>query len=126
MQALPYLILGVCLTVGISLAIGGCVMEKNAYALFEIIPAIVVAIAGTWYMNKEDDYSEDDIVTHDVLIWTMLVGTVSIFALPSVLYHCRRIVKGGALALNIIGCLVIVGGIIGIQFINREDEFTRI
>ncbi|EAY17353.1 vacuolar protein sorting 55, putative [Trichomonas vaginalis G3] len=125
MQALPYIILGIALTLGVTLIIVGCVTAKNAFALLELIPACVISFSYISYINKEDD-SDDDVITKDFLIWLLTIAVVSIIALPCVLYHLEKIGKTVSLILDIIGCVAIFAGCIVVACLDREDDFTKI
>ena len=126
MQALPFIILGVGLTAGIALIAGACAVAKNAWALFILIPAIIAVVVVVLLKNRDDSSYEESIITSDALVFFLLLCLVSVFGIPSVLYHIGRISKVGSLIMDIIGSVAVIAGCVCVQFIGGSNDFSSI
>ena len=128
MKALPVIILGVGLTAGAALIIGGCAVAKNAWALLIIIPAFFGLIAVSMLRGRDDFdmFSQEPIFSTDGLVFILFSCLVSLFALPAVLYHVEKIKSTTALVLDIVGIVVIILGGLGIQFCKPSDDFRQL
>ena len=128
MKALPFIILGVGLTAGSALIIGGCAVAKNAWALLIIIPALIGLIAVSLLRGRDsfDMFSSDPILSTDALVFILFCCVVSLFAIPATLYHVEKLRQTTALILDIVGIVVIIAGGLGVQFCKSSNEFTQL
>ncbi|KAI5510872.1 vacuolar protein sorting 55 family [Trichomonas vaginalis G3] len=124
MKALPYIILGIFLTIGLGLIIAGCFINNDYFILLELIPAIFLSIFCVILKHRieRDDSKEEGIITMDFIIFCIAGFGSSLIALPVVLYRIGKISSMLSLILTIAGLVTIgLGGGI-IQCLKHKEE----
>lgn len=122
MQATPYIILGIACAIEISLIIGSCIEEKNAYPLILLIPSIFSLFCQFGADSAQGDFVEQGCITVDV--WNFFLGffVISDLGVPLLLYHDKKI-ETLALGLMIGGAfLQVIGYYVYTCVLKKQDE----
>lgn len=121
-SAIPYVVIGVFLTVGIALAIAGCATGKNWYPLFVLIPIAIAILCQYGIIVTTDGMHDGGWITADGWIFCQSICLLSCVALPLTLYHCE-VIGGLGLGLNLAGIVVIIIGYIIFHILCKKSEY---
>lgn len=123
MQALPYIILGAFLTIGTVLFIAGCAVSKNWWPMLSVIPGLFSLAFVYWYMKFEDDSYEGGChPTSDGIMFLLVLGIISIIAMPIVFNHIGILKDSFSLGMNYGGVAAYAVGFGVYMYLDRKDN----
>ena len=124
MIAAPFITLGIFSTISLTLYIVGCVITKNWYPMFTIIPALFCLILALILMPllDETNYSSQEgcaVFTADSTTFLLVVFGVSAVMLPIVFYH-TNVINAVCLGMHLGGDASILIGFILYAYIDSK------
>jgi hypothetical protein len=85
-STLGIVLLGVCVSIGVGLFVGGCQAAGSWYPMFAIIPILCGGIA-LYGIHSTGDGAEAGWVSFDTWVFLLVVSLSSALGLPLVLFH---------------------------------------
>lgn len=108
-QAAPYILLGVFLTIELAMIIAGCLLDKNAYPIITLAPTIFALICQFLADTYSDGLHEEGLLTVDVFNYFLGVGLICSIGVPLILFH-NKTIKEISLGIIIAGIVLQVIG----------------
>jgi hypothetical protein len=109
-QTLTIVVLGLSLTIGAGLFIGGCQIMKHWYSLFALIPALLAIVAVYGIQSTAASDAVQGLISFDTWVFLLVFCLVAVLGIPVTIYHTRGLAAAGGIALNVIGSVVIFTG----------------
>jgi hypothetical protein len=106
-------ILGLALTIGAGLFIGGCSYQKQWWCMFAIIPSLVAVLSAHGLNKTKGDQPGESCDTFDGWLFFLVMCLTSVIAVPLLLFHLYfDDYKYGALAMQLVGSVLVTGGFV--------------
>jgi hypothetical protein len=109
-QTLTIVVLGVSLTIGAGLFIGGCQIMEHWYSLFALIPALLAIVAVYGIQSTASSDAVQGLISFDTWVFLLVFCLAAVLGVPVTIYHTRGLAAAAGIALNVVGSFVIFTG----------------
>jgi hypothetical protein len=120
--AIGIMVLGLGIVFGVCLFVGGCMLMKNWYPFFVLVPAAVGLLCQWGIVSTSADDAVPGLITADAWVFFLVICLTSILGLPVVLWHVGDALSAGALACSLAGSLVMLAGFVGFHCLSKGDS----
>ena len=110
-QAVPLIVVGISLVVGLTMCIAGSAIDKCWYSIFILIPAILSIFFGYGFYRQSLDGSEGGLIGSGGFMFLFAMSMTSLYTLPIILWH-NNTIRNLSLGLTLGGCFIITIGVI--------------
>jgi hypothetical protein len=120
-STLGLICLGIGITLGSALFLGGCSIASHYWPVFAVVPALLGLMAQYGIVTTIDPGSEPGWIGTNGWVFLLMLCLASIFGLPLVLVHVNSL-PGSSVAMFMVGAGLVVAGYCAALYLGQPDS----